>query len=129
MLNTSYLTITRQKRFWKKIIESCPFGILHIVCPETGNKTAALVEVTMDENTSLSCVVEHTIHENLTVSGNELSLKLCNRDKNLYAIADVKVYSDNISVSTPKRKLCFEIQKLACFRKNRSQQLVNWTAA
>lgn len=129
MIITPYQTINRQKKFWKKIIESCPFGILHIISPETGNKTTALVEVTMDGNTNLSCMVEHTIEENLTVSGNEISLKLCNRDKNLYAVADVTVYADNVTTSTPQRKLRFEIQKLVCFRKNQSQQLVSWNAA
>jgi hypothetical protein len=129
MLTDTYPTVTRQKRFWRKVIDTCPFGILHIISPETGNKTTALVEVTMEGNTSISCTVEHTVEQHLNIAGSGVTLKLCNRNKNLYAVADVKVHPEQVSSTAPNRKLRFEIQKLACYKKNHSQQLVTWTAA
>ena len=120
----------KEKALWKKILEACPYGIMHIVSPRTGDKKAVLVEIEIADNTSLSCTIEHsTDNNNIDISDNSISLKLCNRDENLYAVADVKLHPSNISSTGSKAKLRLLVQKLSCFRKNKAQQLISYFTA
>lgn len=117
----------KENALWKRVLRSCPYGIMHIISPQTGKKKAVLVEIEMTDSTSLSCTVEHTEdNNNIDITDNSISLKLCNRDENLYAVADVKLHPANISTTDSPGKLRLLVQKLSWFRKNKAQQLISY---
>ncbi|RYE52761.1 MAG: hypothetical protein EOP48_15805 [Sphingobacteriales bacterium] len=109
----------------KEILNHCPYGILHVRCQDSGDRVGVLVEVFYAEETGLSCRIAHSEKDMLNELCNEpVSLKLCNREKNIYVVADVDITPEEKRGFFSKDKLKLAITRLNFFRKNNSQQIV-----
>jgi hypothetical protein len=110
------------------VIKDCPYGILHIKCPETGNKLAVLVEVFYSPLNGLSCRIAHSNKDLLEELCTEpVSLKLCNKEKNIYVVADVQVSPEGKQGFFIRNRLKMAITRFNFFKKNKPYEMISLT--
>ena len=109
----------------QSVIQYCPYGILHLRCQDTGTKVAVLVKLSYTEKNGLTCKVAHSDKDMVSEMCNELvSLKLCNKERNIYVVASVTVSSDASTKFLSKTAFKMVVQRFNFFRKNKFQQLI-----
>ncbi|RYY31495.1 MAG: hypothetical protein EOO04_00945 [Chitinophagaceae bacterium] len=109
----------------QSVIRYCPYGILHLRCQQTGNKVAVLVKLNYSDKTGLTCKVAHCDKEMVSEMCNEpVSLKLCNKEMNIYVVASVTVSPDSTAKVLSKEGFRMAVQRFNFFRKNKFQQLI-----
>jgi hypothetical protein len=109
----------------QQVIQHCPYGILHVRDQATGNKLAILVEVSYTEATGIRCRVAHSEKDVMDeLLKDAVSLKLCNREKNIYVVADVTVSREKQKGFLNRAHLNVVINKFNFFRKNKFQQMI-----
>jgi hypothetical protein len=124
MMYSKFNLNTPQPNLFKSVLQFCRFGILHIRNEDTGNKLAVLVELSYSDTHGLRCRVAHSANDFMKeLCSKPASLKLCNREKNIYIVADVTVTPDARMGLFKTERLKMAVNKLNFFRKNRSQQL------
>lgn len=130
MRYTTFALSTPDHDILQSIIKDCPFGILHIRCRDTGSKIAVLVKLRYSGRDGLICKVAHTEKDKVTGFCDEpVSLKVCNKQKNIYLVANVTLTPNGGRSLLSKDGFRMIVQKFNFFRKNKSQQLVPQTAA
>jgi hypothetical protein len=108
-----------------EVVQHCPYGILHVRDQQTGSKLAILVEVFYDVSTGIRCRVAHSQKEVMDeLLKDAVSLKLCNREKNIYFVADVSVSRERQAGLLSRANLKVVINKFNFFRKNKFQQMI-----
>jgi hypothetical protein len=109
----------------QEVIKHCPYGILHVRDQETGNKLAILVEVSYSSATGICCRVAHSQKEVMDeLLQDAVSLKLCNREKNIYMVADVTVSRERKAGLLSRVNLKVVVNRFNFFRKNKYQQMI-----
>ena len=127
MLYTKYQLATPDPKLLQDVVKFCPYGILQIREQETGNKLAVLVEVFYSSTTGFSCRIAHSQKEIMDeLLHDTVSLKLCNREKNIYIVADVTVSRDSKPGFFSRAQLKVAVNRFNFFRKNKSQQLIEF---
>jgi len=107
------------------VIRDCPYGILHVTDHSTGNKMAVLVRLSYSELGGLALKVTHNykvLIENLC--GEQVSLKLCNREKNIYVVADVIISRVCNNGYFNKLFLKASVTRFNLFKKNKWHQMI-----
>ena len=123
---TKYNLFTREPHLLEEVIKNCPYGILHIKCPETGSRLAVLVEVFYSSSDDLSCKIAHSNKDLLVeLCSTPVSLKLCNKEKNIYVVADVRVTPENKQGFFSRDKLKMAITRFNFFKKNKSYEMIS----
>jgi hypothetical protein len=107
------------------VVRYCPYGILHLRCQDTGNKVAVLVKLNYHNKSGLTCKVAQSDKDLVTDLCNEpVSLKLCNKEMNIYVVASVTVSPDSNPGLLSKNGFKMAVQRFNFFRKNKFQQLI-----
>lgn len=122
---TKYNLSTNEPHLLQDVINNCPYGILHIKCPETGSRLAVLVKVFYSPINGLTCKIAHSNNDLLDeLCSTAVSLKLCNKEKNIYVVADVRVTPENKQSFFSRDRLKMAITRFNFFRKNKSYEMI-----
>ena len=117
---------THEPHLLQEVIKDCPYGILHIKCPETGSRLAVLVEVFYSSFNGLSCRIAHSHKDHLEgLCSTTVSLKLCNKEKNIYVVAEVRVTPENKRGFFSRDRLKMAITRFNFFRKSKSYEMIS----
>jgi hypothetical protein len=130
MFYANYNLSTSDPSMFGDVVEHCPYGILHIKNEESGGKLAVLVRVFYSQANGLSFRIAHNykvLIEELCES--EVSLKLCNKEKNIYMVADVRISRAVKNGFLNKSYLKGAITRFNIFRKNNADQMISFNNA
>jgi hypothetical protein len=120
MLYSKFAITTSQSERLRSVIKDCPYGILHVKCQDTGHKLAVLVEVFYSDTSGICCRIAHSNKDLLNELCNEVvSLKLCNKEKNIYMVADVTITPDTRVGLFSRDRLQLAFRKFNFFKKNK----------
>jgi hypothetical protein len=125
MFYANYNLSTSDDANFHDIVKHCPYGILHLKNEDNGEKLAMLVRVFYSESNGLSFRIAHNykvIIEELC--DGDVSLKLCNREKNIYFVADVKISPALKNGFLNRAYLKGAITRFNLFKKNKSDQMI-----
>ncbi|RYE57739.1 MAG: hypothetical protein EOP48_05160 [Sphingobacteriales bacterium] len=130
MFYANYNLSTPDPQMFAGVVEHCPYGILHVKNEDSGGKLAILVKVFYSHVSGLSFRIAHNykvLIEDLAET--EVSLKLCNREKNIYVVADVKISPAVKNGLLSKAYLKGAITRFNLFKKNKSDQMIAYNNA
>jgi hypothetical protein len=125
MFYSNYNLTTSEDINFQDVVKHCPYGILHLKNEDSNGKLAVLVRVFYHEAIGLSFRIAHNykvIIEELCAG--DVSLKLCNREKNIYLVADVKISPAIKNGFLSKGYLKGAITRFNLFKKNKSDQMI-----
>ena len=125
MFYANYNLSTSEDANFQDVVKHCPYGILHLKNEDSGGKLAVLVRVFYSELNGLSFRIAHNYKVLIEeLCGGDVSLKLCNREKNIYLVADVKISPAVKNGFLNKAYLKGAITRFNLFKKNKSDQMI-----
>jgi hypothetical protein len=130
MFYADYNLLTSEAAMFPDVIKHCPYGILHLKDEDSGGKLAVLVRVFYTESKGLSFRIAHNYKVLIEeLCQGEVSLKLCNREKNIYMVADVKISPAVKNGFLSKAYLKGAITRFNIFKKNKADQMIAFNNA
>ncbi|MHA4845347.1 hypothetical protein ACX0G7_14340 [Flavitalea antarctica] len=130
MFYANYNLSTSEPARFHDVVKDCPYGILHLKDDATGGKLAVLVKVSYSESNGLSFRIAHNYKVMIEeLCQGDVSLKLCNKEKNIYLVADVKISPAVKNGLFNKSYLKGAITRFNIFKKNKADQMVALSSA